>query len=185
MKNNVSRLLALIVALLVLCAPIGAMAEQTSGISEIGATVALSNFALSMGEDANFNIDVTAQLDLAADLQNIQRDLFLLAADFASDAQNKFRIGSEQTAHLEELTHKLEEQLPPQRCFLIPGGCLAAAQLHVARTVCRRAERQAVALQAAEPIGTDGLVYLNRLSDYLYLAARMANRQNGAEDVKA
>ncbi len=123
--------------------------------------------------------------ELAADLQNIQRDLFLLAADFASDAQNKFRIGSEQTAHLEELTHKLEEQLPPQRCFLIPGGCLAAAQLHVARTVCRRAERQAVALQAAEPIGTDGLVYLNRLSDYLYLAARMANRQNGAEDVKA
>lgn len=70
MKNHMNRVLALLVALLVLCAPIGAMAEQTSGISEIGATVALSNFALSMGEDANFNIDVTAQLDLAADLQN-------------------------------------------------------------------------------------------------------------------
>ena len=123
--------------------------------------------------------------ELAADLQNIQRDLFLLASDFASDAADKFRIGTAQIEHLEKVSKTLEDQLPPQRCFLLPGGCLAAAQLHVARTVCRRTERRAVALQAEEPVSTDGLIYLNRLSDYLYLAARYANFRSGIADIKA
>ncbi|MDO5295441.1 MAG: cob(I)yrinic acid a,c-diamide adenosyltransferase [bacterium] len=123
--------------------------------------------------------------ELASELHNIQRDLFLLAADFASNSPDHFRIGAEHIEHLEALSQKLEAQIPPQRCFLIPGGCLAAAQLHVARTVCRRAERQAIALQNEETVSAKGLVYLNRLSDYLYLAARTANHRSGIEDIKA
>lgn len=123
--------------------------------------------------------------ELASELQNIQRDLFLLAADFASNSPDHCRIGAEHIEHLEALSQKLEAQIPPQRCFLLPGGCLAAAQLHIARTVCRRAERQAIALQNEETVSANGLIYLNRLSDYLYLAARTANHRSGIEDIKA
>lgn len=72
----------------------------------------------------------------------------------------------------------MESELPPLRNFILPGGCAAAAQLHVARTVCRRAERLVVALH-----DDSSIAYLNRLSDFLFVAARFANLKHGVDDV--
>ena len=87
-------------------------------------------------------------------------------------------------------SHRLETQidalnrdLPELRNFILPGGHPAAAALHIARTVCRRVERRAVGIRDAEPIPDGVIVYLNRLSDYLFVAARWANHVLGREDV--
>jgi cob(I)alamin adenosyltransferase len=76
-----------------------------------------------------------------------------------------------------------DARLEPLRQFILPGGSLAAAQLHVARTACRRAERAAVALAADETVPAGALIFLNRLSDYLFTLARAANRAAGLPDV--
>jgi cob(I)alamin adenosyltransferase len=75
----------------------------------------------------------------------------------------------------------MERDLPPLKSFILPGGSIAAAHLHVARTICRRAERLVVALSDASTATT--ITYLNRLSDYLFVAARFANRKGGVDDV--
>ncbi len=121
----------------------------------------------------------------AEELLQIQRDLFALAADFADPVGASFRIGAEQVQHLENAAHQRERALPPQRCFILPGGHVAAANLHQARTVCRRCERQAVALSEREKVSEHGLIYLNRLSDYLFIAARSVNNAFGIADTKA
>ena len=84
---------------------------------------------------------------------------------------------------LERHIDALEEELQPLRRFILPGGCHAAAALHVARTVCRRAERRAVALHASEPVDAPVLRYLNRLSDLLFALARLENARAGEPDV--
>ncbi|MBQ7568360.1 cob(I)yrinic acid a,c-diamide adenosyltransferase, partial [bacterium] len=84
--------------------------------------------------------------ELESELLEIQHDLFWLAADFASPNATDFRISSEHVTRLEKRIQQLESILTPQRCFILPGGCPLAAHLHAARTVCRRAERKAVAL---------------------------------------
>jgi cob(I)alamin adenosyltransferase len=83
---------------------------------------------------------------------------------------------------LEELIDRLNKTLPPLKNFVLPGGSLAAAHLHVARTVCRRAERAVVTLAEKEPIGSHVLPYLNRLSDALFVMARYQNRQAGVDE---
>jgi cob(I)alamin adenosyltransferase len=84
---------------------------------------------------------------------------------------------------MEEWIDEADEELDPLRAFVLPGGSSAAAALHVARTVCRRAERAVVTLAAAEPVPADVLVYLNRLSDLLFTLARLENRRAGSTDV--
>ena len=84
---------------------------------------------------------------------------------------------------LEEEIDVWEEDLKPLETFILPGGCELAARLHVARTACRRAEREVTALAEAEEVAAPFLVYLNRLSDWLFTAARRANREAGIEDV--
>ncbi len=125
-------------------------------------------------------------------LARIQNDLFDLGADLATPprdaaadaAQPALRIVASQVDRLEREIDALNAELSPLTSFVLPGGTAAAAHLHLARTVCRRAERSAVALAAEEPVNADALRYLNRLSDLLFVAARHANaRDGGAGDV--
>ncbi|HEV8358833.1 MAG TPA: cob(I)yrinic acid a,c-diamide adenosyltransferase [Candidatus Thermoplasmatota archaeon] len=118
----------------------------------------------------------------AATLQRVQRELFDLGADLAL-AKGGPRITKEHVARLDGELDALEATLPGLKNFILPGGAPAAAALHLARTVCRRAEREVVALARAEPVPQDILVYLNRLGDLLFLMARAANIDAGRGDV--
>jgi len=131
-----------------------------------------------------------ADAELDAMLARIQNDLFDLGADLSTPDDGKplpyepLRILDAQVTRLEEEIDQLNAHLSPLRSFVLPGGSPAAAALHLARTVCRRAERQATALAAreGEPVTPAAVKYLNRLSDFLFVAARYAN-DKGAADV--
>jgi cob(I)alamin adenosyltransferase len=128
--------------------------------------------------------------ELDAMLARIQNDLFDLGADLStpdeggSPAVEPLRIVAAQVARLEGEIDRLNAALAPLRSFVLPGGSPAAAALHLARTVARRAERIMVGLsrQADEPVGREALRYVNRLSDFLFVAARAAN-DDGRADV--
>ena len=126
--------------------------------------------------------------DLDQLLYSIQNELFSLGAELATPdptAHGTRMIGSKQIGALEAAIDRCDAAVEPLKQFVLPGGSKAAALLHVARTVCRRAERQLVALAAvsAEPISSDLIVYLNRLSDFLFVAARYSNKAAGVIDV--
>ena len=111
-------------------------------------------------------------------LEQIQNDLFDLGADLSvplDDRRERLRMTASQVARLEELCDLVNERLEPLTSFVLPGGTEAAARLHVARSVSRRAERRAVALAEAQGANPDALSYLNRLSDLLFILARAAN----------
>ncbi len=111
-----------------------------------------------------------------------QNDLFDLGAQLASPGQSRFPgVRAERIEDLERGIDAMQSELTPLTAFILPGGSLAAANLHVARTVCRRAERLVVGL-GDETHGT-AIAYLNRLSDFLFVAARFANAKNGMDDV--
>jgi cob(I)alamin adenosyltransferase len=112
----------------------------------------------------------------------IQRDLFDIGAQLAAPGIRKFKgLTSSRVDSLEQGIDDMERRLAPLTNFILPGGSLPAAHLHVARTVCRRAERLVVALGKDAPKRT--IAYLNRLSDYLFVAARFANAEHGVDDV--
>jgi cob(I)alamin adenosyltransferase len=121
-------------------------------------------------------------------LRAIQNDLFDVGADLCvppTDDENPeqcLRVTVAQYERLEQAIDRLNEHLQPLRSFILPGGTPAAAWLHLARTVCRRAERAVVTLMAVEKVNAAALIYLNRLSDYLFVLGRVANG-NGANDV--
>ena len=126
--------------------------------------------------------------DLDALVGQIQNELFALGAQLATPdpaAHNTALVGPREIAALEQAIDRLELGLEPLKQFILPGGTSAAAQLHFARTVCRRAERRLVTLkdQSPEPIAGDLVVYLNRLSDLLFVMARSVNRAAGQADV--
>jgi cob(I)alamin adenosyltransferase len=112
-----------------------------------------------------------------APLERIQNELFDLGADLSVPAQieGRLRVTQEQVDGLERLCDDFNEPLPELKSFVLPGGTLAAARLHVARSVCRRAEREALAAAGSVEIDPLALVYLNRLSDLLFILARAAN----------
>lgn len=125
--------------------------------------------------------------DLAGPLGRIQNDLFHLGADLcvteAEKAQRPLpRIEARHVAWIEGEIDAWNERLPSLENFILPGGSPAAAHLHVARTVCRRAERALVTLARQEAVGEFALPYLNRLSDLLFVYARAANLLLGAPD---
>ena len=120
-------------------------------------------------------------------LGRIQNELFDLGADLATpdrDAPGALRIIDSQVERLEAEIDQLNAELSPLTSFILPGGTPAAAGLHLARTVCRRAERDAVRLQSleGEQVSAPALKYLNRLSDFLFVASRWVNAK-GADDV--
>jgi cob(I)alamin adenosyltransferase len=112
-------------------------------------------------------------------LEQVQNDLFDLGADLSvpleDDRRERLRVTGEQVERLEELCDLVNARLEPLRSFVLPGGTEASARLHVARAVCRRAERLAVALAAERGVNPAALSYLNRLSDLLFILARGAN----------
>lgn len=124
---------------------------------------------------------------LAKALPRIQNELFHLGTDLSFPQTGEGdtevpRIGVAHVRHLEGLIDELNQQLDPLENFILPGGSIGAALLHVARTVCRRAERLVVALGRAEPIGEHMIPYLNRLSDVLFVMARYENQQQGVSE---
>jgi cob(I)alamin adenosyltransferase len=121
---------------------------------------------------------------LASFLSSVQNELFHLGSDLSyasteNEERNIPQIESRHVIRLEEMIDGLNDQVGPLENFVLPGGTQAAAQLHVARTVCRRAEREVSALAELEPVGEYVLQYLNRLSDALFVMARYENQQKG------
>lgn len=122
-------------------------------------------------------------------LAAIQADLFAIGGRLASPdpakvakALAKATVDDTRVAALEAAIDRAEHGLPPLTAFIIPGGSEKGARLHHARTVCRRAERAVVALNEADPVAPEILRYLNRLSDLLFVLARLANHQSGAPE---
>ena len=125
--------------------------------------------------------------DLDALLERFQSELFDIGAELASPPERATQFQSLEERHIaaiEEAIDRLEEELPPLRQFILPGGTPASAYLHLARTVCRRAERRVVHLSRVSTVNAAIIKYLNRLSDLLFVMARVANHRAGVEDVK-
>jgi cob(I)alamin adenosyltransferase len=121
---------------------------------------------------------------LHAEMATIQSRLLLVGAELATvgaDAVARIeRVGEDDVAALERWIDRLENDLPPPAGFASPGGSVQGARLHVARTVCRRAERRVVALRRKEPVGPGPARYLNRLGDLLFVMARWYDRRAGS-----
>jgi cob(I)alamin adenosyltransferase len=152
-------------------------------VDELNATLGLARAAL---------VEQDPHSTLAAMVEHIQRDLFALGARLAdpahkiADRVTKASVGAADITRLEGWIDDLEAALPPLKRFILPGGSSAGAALHVARTTCRRAERAMVALLAAEPeaFESDLLVYVNRLSDLLFVIARSANHRARTPEIE-
>ncbi len=119
-------------------------------------------------------------------LIEIQDRLFTIGSILATEPANtKVKLPAlreEDVAFLEKQIDGMEEALPPMRSFVLPGGHQSVSFCHIARTVCRRAERHVIALHAAEPVDTMVIKYLNRLSDYLFVLSRKMAQELGAEE---
>jgi cob(I)alamin adenosyltransferase len=127
--------------------------------------------------------------DLAAALVQIQQELFAVGARLADPSQRiaarvtKVDVLEAQVARLEATIDRLEQELPPLRRFILPGGSPGGSLLHLARTICRRAERRVVALGAGA-VDRVIVIYLNRLSDLLFVMARAANHRSGIREIE-
>lgn len=152
--------------------------EAIGKVDEANSAIGLAAAALDQGGHAEA-------------LFRIQNDMFDLGADLAtpsadgdfSPKEMELRVVASQVEWLESAIDALNENLEPLTSFVLPGGCEAAARAHVARAATRAAERAVAALAAQEPVNPHALAYINRLSDYLFVLARVFN-DNGARDVK-
>ncbi len=149
-------------------------------IGEVDETNAAIGLAVSACDDG----DPGELKDILLDLQ---RRLFDLGADLATPGDSTPRRITQ--THIDELEHQIDaicDKLPEMKHFILPGGSDLAAHLHLARTICRRAERACVALYDLDPAprkDSHAMAYLNRLSDLLFALARLANQQAGVDDV--
>jgi cob(I)alamin adenosyltransferase len=121
---------------------------------------------------------------IASSLKRIQSLLFVAGADLASDAKDTKvpRISNSNTEELEKMTDEILSRLPKLTSFILPGGSRLAAEVHIARAVCRRAERRIVTLSRAEDVNPALMPFFNRLSTYLFNLARLANASSGKKD---
>jgi cob(I)alamin adenosyltransferase len=152
--------------------------EAIGSVDELNAALGVVRAELSRGG--------TAPADLDALVAQMQHRLFDVGAELASPRPSERGtnlVGDTNVSELEAAIDRFSAQLEPLREFILPGGVPLAAQLHLARCVCRRAERRLVQLIDREPIRGELLRYLNRLSDLLFVFARAANQANGAPDV--
>ncbi len=133
-------------------------------------------------------IAVGIDTGLHAELARIQNELFHLGSDLCIPEEDKARLKVPQIEQrhvdaLEQLMDRLSTELTPLENFILPGGSPGAAHLHIARTVCRRAERLVIALSRKEAVGPFAVKYLNRLSDALFVMARYENKAKGVPDI--
>lgn len=152
--------------------------EAIGKVDEANSAIGLAAASLESGAhaDALFRIQ-NDMFDLGADLATPAPD-----ADFAP-SEMVLRVTQEQVDWIEQVIDRLNESLEPLSSFVLPGGSEAAARTHVARASVRAGERAVTALAAEEPINPAAVAYINRLSDYLFVLARVLN-DNGADDVK-
>jgi cob(I)alamin adenosyltransferase len=141
--------------------------------------------ALGEVDELNSTIGLLLAEDLPAGiraaLESVQHDLFDLGGEVCIPGHAS--MGEAQVARLETLLDGYNRELPPLKEFILPGGTRAAGVAHLARAVCRRAERALVALAHDEPVGSGAQKYLNRLSDLLFVLGRVLNRAGGGSDV--
>lgn len=120
-------------------------------------------------------------------LHTLQNVLFDIGAYLATPADSPYLnpqpVAPEQIAALERIIDLTDEEVPPARCFVLPGGTQAAAQAHVARTVCRRCERRIIALSRIAEVNAGVMIFINRLSDYLFALSRWLNYNAGMEEI--
>ena len=127
--------------------------------------------------------------EIAGELRQVQNDLFDLGAELATPPDSRLQyklpqlIGEPDWRRLEGLLDAYDAQVPPLRTFVLPGGHETAARAHLARTTCRTAERAVVRLAHEEEVRADVLTYLNRLSDFLFICARLLNHRAGVDEV--
>jgi len=154
-------------------------------VDELNATVGLVRLELSRDPQAASHQAFRTKLD--GELARIQAELFNLGAELstptAADGNVRLKIDARHIETLEQSIDKYNEELEPLRSFILPGGGPTGAAAHLARTVCRRAERQVVELGAAEAIRGEALRYLNRLSDWLFVIARAASAKFEYDEV--
>jgi len=123
-------------------------------------------------------------------LERLQHQLFVVGADLATPLETESknitipRVSSEEITDSETAIDSFEKELEPLQYFILPGGSKAAAQLHVARTICRRAEREVVLLSQQEEINQNIVILLNRISDLLFVLSRIENKTSGIPDQK-
>ena len=140
-------------------------------------------------DEANAAIGVvltnTLDEDISQLLNQIQNDLFLLGSDLSNQNLNdlKNRVTLEMIEKLEESIDTFESELPPITNFILPGGNVAASQIHQVRTIVRRAETLVVKLSDKDEINSNCIKYLNRLSDLMFVMGRLINKRNGIEDI--
>lgn len=142
--------------------------------------------AMGTADELNCHLGVLVEQlqgedEIAAALGRIQHHLFDLGGEFAIPGSQV--IGESHIRWLEETLDRFNTDLPPLKNFILPGGTPAAAQCHLARAACRRAERVVVALSHEDSINADARHYLNRLSDLLFVMARVLARRNGGQEV--
>jgi cob(I)alamin adenosyltransferase len=140
-------------------------------------------------DELNSVIGVALAMDLAPEvadpLRTIQNDLFHLGSDLAFPLDSDFEVPRIESRHVEALERLIDDMsavVGPLENFILPGGRIGAGQLHLARTVCRRAERAVVSLGREKPINKNVLIYLNRLSDTLFVMARLENHAHGVPE---
>ena len=159
----------------------GRVSKAHGRIEAIGAIDEL-NAAIGVARAASPSREAEKWLEAA------QTQLFHLGSDLATplDAKTDWivRVDAAQARWLEETMDEMTAQLPPLRNFILPGGCMAAAQLHLARAICRRAERAMAALHEQEALNPDAMAYVNRLSDWLFTLARYENMRAGMDETK-
>ncbi|WP_435011115.1 cob(I)yrinic acid a,c-diamide adenosyltransferase [Tundrisphaera lichenicola] len=150
--------------------------ESYGTVDELNAVLGLARSAVGLDSDAD------------ALVARLQDELFAVGAALADpDPSGRFHnaVGEGLSARLEAEIDRLEAELPPLTQFILPGGSIAASQLHLARTICRRAERQVVRLghQPGVDVPPNLVKYLNRLSDFLFVLARVVNHRAGVNDI--
>lgn len=140
-------------------------------------------------DEANASLGIVLSYDLDSDITNIlhkiQNELFIAGADLSNSNldQTENRVSASMTDSIEQAIDQFEKELSPLTNFILPGGDIAASQIHYTRTVVRRAEIHVVSLKENEKINEDCLKYINRLSDLLFVLGRVINKRKGKQDI--
>ncbi len=160
--------------------------DGTTGMAD-GSRLAKSDIRVHcLGEVDELNaviglcVSIIRQQDVIDILLHIQHDLFDLGAELCQPSKQLMQ--QEHVDHISQLAEKLNTNLPPLTEFILPGGSTELAQLHMARTICRRAERSLVTLNTQQTVNPISLMYLNRLSDLLFILTRYLARQTGQQE---